>query len=164
VIAARSLGREEQSWAAELGFRGGAGILERAKMRLFGRAVGFATALAVVAIFALAASQRLYAQQASVPAFVIVERLTTTGPESIQQQYGKISRDIVAKFGGRYLARSQRNELLEGEGNTPCCMAIISFPSMEVAKKWFNSQENQDAAKIRLSGATFRIVSIEGLP
>ena len=133
-------------------------------MRLLGRAGGFAMVFAVTAILALAASQRLFAQQASVPAFVIVERLTTTGPESIQEQYGKVSRDIVAKFGGRYVARSQRNVLLEGEGSTPCCMAIISFPSMEAAKSWFNSPENQDAAKVRRSGATFRIVSIEGLP
>ncbi len=105
-----------------------------------------------------------FAQSTSQPAFVIVERLTTTGPESLQQEYGKVSRDIVAKFGGRYVARSQHNTLLEGEGSTPCCMAILSFPSVEAAKNWFDSPENQEAAKIRRSGATFRIVSIEGLP
>jgi uncharacterized protein (DUF1330 family) len=104
------------------------------------------------------------AQSTKGPAYVIVERLTTTGPESLQQQYGKVSRDIVAKFGGRYLARSQQNILLEGEGTAPCCMAILSFPSVEAAKSWFDSPENQDAAKIRRSGATFRIVSLPGLP
>jgi uncharacterized protein (DUF1330 family) len=115
-------------------------------------------------ILALSASMHAFAQSAKGPAYVIVERLTTTGPESIQQEYGKVSRDIVAKFGGRYLARSQQNTLLEGEGTVPCCMAILSFPSVEAAKSWFDSPENQDAAKIRRSGATFRIVSIEGLP
>jgi uncharacterized protein (DUF1330 family) len=132
-------------------------------MRLPGGAAGLVVS-AIVAILALAASDHLFAQKASGPAFVIVERLTTTGPESTQEQYGKISRDIVAKFGGRYVARSQRNVLLEGEGNAPCCMAIISFPSVEAARNWFDSPENQDAAKIRRSGATFRIVSVEGLP
>jgi uncharacterized protein (DUF1330 family) len=110
------------------------------------------------------AAAHSFAQSAKGPAFVIVERLTTTGPESIQEQYGKVSRDIVAKFAGRYLARSQQNTLLEGEGNPPCCMAILSFPSTEAAKSWFESPENQDAARIRRSGATFRIVSIQGLP
>ena len=90
---------------------------------------------------------RSVAQQASAPAFVIVERLTTTGPESIQEQYGKVSREIVGKFGGRYLARSQHNELLEGDTGPPCCMAIISFPSVEAARNWFDSPENQEAAK-----------------
>ena len=132
-------------------------------MRLAVRAAGLVVS-AVVAALALGASERLFAQKASAPAFVIVERLTTTGPESIQQQYGKISRDIVAKFGGRYVARSQRNVLLEGDGNAPCCMAIISFPSAEAAQNWFDSPENQEAAKLRRSGATFRIVSVEGLP
>jgi uncharacterized protein (DUF1330 family) len=132
-------------------------------MRLVGRAVGSA-ALVVGGMLAFAASEHLFAQQASAPAFVIVERLTTTGPESIQEQYGKVSRDIVVKFGGRYVARSQRNVLLEGEGNAPCCMAVISFPSAEAAKAWFDSPENQEAAKIRRSGATFRIVAVQGLP
>jgi uncharacterized protein (DUF1330 family) len=119
--------------------------------------------LTVAGILALAASVRVLAQPANKPAFVIVERLSTTGPESIQERYGKVSRDIVAKFGGRYLARSQHNVLLEGDSSTPCCIAILSFPSVEAAKSWFDSPENQDAAKIRRSGATFRIISVEGL-
>ena len=96
-------------------------------------------------------------------AYVIVERLNTTGPESVQEQYGKVSREIVAKFGGRYVARSQHNVLLEGDASTPCCIAILSFPSVEAAKSWYDSPENQDAAKIRRSGATFRIISVEAL-
>ena len=57
-------------------------------------------------ILASAVSVHSFAQSQNRPAFVIVERLTTTGPESLQEQYGKVSRDFVAKFGGRYLARS----------------------------------------------------------
>ena len=134
-------------------------------MRSLGRVYWFGMMLTVAAVLALAASARLLAQQASAPApaFVIVERLSTTGPESIQEQYGKLSRDIVAKFGGRYLARSQHNVLLEGDTGAPCCVAILSFPSMDAAKSRFDSPENQEAAKIRRSGATFRIVSVEGL-
>jgi uncharacterized protein (DUF1330 family) len=132
-------------------------------MRPFRRVYWVGTMLIVAGILAAAASGRLFAQQANAPAFVIVERLSSTGPESIQEQYGKVSRDIVAKFGGRYLARSQRNILLEGDGASPCCIAVLSFPSVEAAKNWFDSPENQDAAKIRRSGATFRIISVEGL-
>ncbi len=132
-------------------------------MRKLRRAYWVGAMLTISGILALAASVRVLAQQANKPAFVIVERLSTTGPESIQEQYGKVSREIVAKFGGRYLARSQHNELLEGDSSTPCCIAILSFPSVEAAKSWFDSPENQDAAKIRRSGATFRIISVEGL-
>jgi uncharacterized protein (DUF1330 family) len=132
-------------------------------MKRIGRGYWFGTILIVVGILAVSASLRLFAQQANAPAFVIVERLSTTGPETIQEQYGKVSRDIVARFGGRYLARSQHNILLEGDSGAPCCIAILSFPSVEAAKNWFDSPENQDAAKIRRSGATFRIISVEGL-
>ena len=132
-------------------------------MKRIGRCYWFGTMLIVVGILAVSASLRLFAQQANAPAFVIVERLSTTGPETIQEQYGKVSRDIVARFGGRYLARSQHNILLEGDSGTPCCIAILSFPSVEAAKNWFDSPENQEAAKIRRSGATFRIISVEGL-
>ncbi len=137
-------------------------------MRAFMRSRWTVPTLAGLGVLAFMASVHSFAQSSSVPAqgpaFVIVERLTTTGPESIQQEYGKVSRDIVAKFGGRYIARSQQNTLLEGDGRAPCCMAIISFPSAEAARSWFDSPENQEAAKIRRSGATFRIVSVQGLP
>jgi hypothetical protein len=70
-------------------------------MRPFKRIYWLRAMLAVAAVLALAGSARLFAQQATAPAFVIVERLGTTGPESIQERYGQVSREIVAKFGGR---------------------------------------------------------------
>ncbi len=104
------------------------------------------------------------AQQQSNPAFVIVERTATTGDESIQEQYAKLARDILPKYGARYLARSQHNALLEGDGAAPCCMAILQFPSMDAVRRWYDSPENQSAAKVRQSGAKFCIIAIEGLP
>src|SRR5438445_13850801 len=98
------------------------------------------------------------------PAFVIVERTATTGPESIQQDYAKLARDILPKYGARYLARSQSNALLEGEGEVPCCMAILEFPNMDAVKRWYDSPENRSAAKVRQSGAKFCLVAIQGLP
>ena len=109
-------------------------------------------------------SNAAMAQQQSNPAFVIVERTATTGEESIQEQYAKLARDILPKYGARYLARSQHNTLLKGDGAAPCCMAILQFPSMEAVRRWYDSAENQSAAKVRQSGAKFRIIAIEGLP
>jgi uncharacterized protein (DUF1330 family) len=97
------------------------------------------------------------------PAFVIVERTSTTGPETIQQEYAKLAREILPKYGGRYLARSQENTLLEGDGTAPCCMAILEFPTLDAAERWYRSPENQEASKVRQSGARFRIVAIQGL-
>src|SRR5215472_6224263 len=104
------------------------------------------------------------AQQESRPAYVIVERTATTGDKSIQDQYAKLAREILPTYGARYLARSQRNTLLEGEEPVPCCMAILQFPSVDAARRWYDSPENQSAARIRKSGAKFRIIAVEGLP
>jgi uncharacterized protein (DUF1330 family) len=126
------------------------------------------THMAVVLGAALAAAafslNSSIAQQEDRPAFVIVERVATTGDESIQQEYAKLAREILPKYGARYLARSQRNTLLEGDGPTPCCMAILQFPSVDAVRRWYDSPENQAATKVRQSGAKFRIVAIEGLP
>ena len=114
----------------------------------------YTAALALVAT--VAASAQLSAQPAERPAFVIVERTATTGPESIQQDYAKLAREILPKYGAKYLARSQRNVLLEGDGTVPCCMAILEFPNMDAVKRWYDSPENRDAAQVRQSGAKFR--------
>lgn len=116
--------------------------------------------LAALLVFA---SPGAWAQQPS-PAFVLVERTETTGPESIQAEYAKLARDILPKYGARYLARSQSNVLLEGEGTVPCCLALLEFPSMDAVKRWYDSPENQSAAKVRQRGAKFRLIAIQGLP
>jgi uncharacterized protein (DUF1330 family) len=128
-------------------------------MRIWAKVLGATAFLLLTAV-----SNASMAQQQSNPAFVIVERTATTGEESIQQDYAKLARDILPKYAARYLARSQHNTLLEGDGATPCCMAILQFPSMEAVRRWYDSPENQSAAKVRQSGAKFRIIAIEGLP
>jgi len=123
------------------------------------------TALAVAVLLVAALPRLSFAQQEERPVFVIVERTATTGPESTQEQYATLARDILPKYGARYLARSQHNMLLEGEGAaTPCCMAILEFPSQDAVKRWYDSPENREATKIRQSGAKFRLIAIEGLP
>jgi uncharacterized protein (DUF1330 family) len=104
------------------------------------------------------------AAQEERPAFVIVERTATTGPEAIQQEYAKLAGEILPKYGARYLARSQENTLIEGDGVAPCCMAILQFPNMDAVKRWYGSPENQEASKVRQRGARFRIIAIQGLP
>jgi uncharacterized protein (DUF1330 family) len=97
------------------------------------------------------------------PAFVVIERTATTGSESIQEDYARLARDILPKYGGRYIARSRNNLLLEGQGTAPCCMALLEFPNVEAVRRWYNSPENREAVKIRDRGAKFRLIAIEGL-
>ena len=87
------------------------------RMRLLG-ASGSASLVAALTPSPLGVTKSV-AQQESRPAFVIVERTATTGDESIPQEYANLAREILPKYGARYLARSQRNTLLEGHGPGP---------------------------------------------
>jgi uncharacterized protein (DUF1330 family) len=102
------------------------------------RLLSLLSAMICCTMFVAVPVGRSLVQQQDRPAFVIVERIATTGPETIQEDYAKLARDILPKYGGRYLARSQRNVLLEGEGAAPCCMAILEFPNLEAVMRWYN--------------------------
>ncbi len=91
--------------------------------------------LFLMAVMLAVAAPPALAQQQT-PAFVLVGRTETTGPESIQAEYAKLARDILPKYGARYLARRQSNVLLEGEGTVPCCMALLEFPNIDAVKRW----------------------------
>src|ERR1700733_14822229 len=119
-----------------------------------GKLLGLGAAVTVCLVFASPFAGSTGAQEER-PAFVIVERTATTGPEAIQQEYAKLAREILPKYAARYLARSQENTLLEGDGAVPCCMAILEFPNMGAVRRWYDSPENQEASKVRQSGAKF---------
>lgn len=66
--------------------------------------------------------------------------------------------------GGRYLAFSQSPEQWEGNGHAPGTLAIVAFPSMEAARRFFNSPEYAPFAKSRQAGARATIMLAEGVP
>jgi uncharacterized protein (DUF1330 family) len=59
---------------------------------------------------------------------------------------------IIAKFGGKVLARGGRFEILEGP-ETFHRFVVIEFPSLEQAKACHASEEYQEAAAFRKDGA-----------
>lgn len=69
---------------------------------------------------------------------------------------------IIAKFGGKVLARGGRYEILEGpEGFHR--FVVIEFPSLEQAKACHDSSEYQEASAFRKGGAgQVELVIVEG--
>ena len=59
---------------------------------------------------------------------------------------------ILAKFGGRVLARGGRFKILEGPENFERHV-VIEFPSLEQAEACFDSPEYREAAAFRRAGA-----------
>jgi uncharacterized protein (DUF1330 family) len=68
----------------------------------------------------------------------------------------------IARFGGRVIAGSgNRVELLEGDP-MPEWIFIIEFPTAYAARRWYQSDDYQEALKVRLSGSHGRVFLIEG--
>jgi uncharacterized protein (DUF1330 family) len=68
----------------------------------------------------------------------------------------------IAAFGGRYLARGGRTEVLEGDWR-PDRLVIVEFPSLERARAWLESPEYAEARALRHATAHTDMVVIEGL-
>ena len=77
-------------------------------------------------------------------------------------EYKKLAPAIVESFGGKYLARGGRTEILEGDWS-PSRLVILQFESVEQAKKWVDSPEYSEARKMRLSTTNSKMVVIEGV-
>jgi uncharacterized protein (DUF1330 family) len=78
------------------------------------------------------------------------------------QEYGKHSPAIVAKFGGRYLARAGRTVTLEGPP-ARARVVVIEFPSLASARAFYDSPEYVAARKLRDGAGDAQFVVVEGI-
>jgi uncharacterized protein (DUF1330 family) len=67
----------------------------------------------------------------------------------------------IARFGGRVIAGGGKIDLLEGEP-MPEQIFIIEFPTADAARRWYQSDDYQEALKVRLSASHGRVFLIEG--
>lgn len=74
----------------------------------------------------------------------------------------KLSPPAVELYGGRFIARGGRTEVLEGEW-TPKRLVILQFDSIERAKARLNSPEYSEARALRHRTAKSNMVVIEGV-
>ena len=75
--------------------------------------------------------------------------------------YAEAAPEAFKKFGGRYLARGGRHQVLEGEARAR--NVVIEFPSMEKAIECFNSPEYEAAKAKRAGAGIITVVIVEGI-
>ena len=78
------------------------------------------------------------------------------------QEYKELARPVVERFGGRYLVRGGAYEMLEGDWQ-PERLVIVEFPSVEEAKRFYDSDEYAPLKKIRLKTTISRTILIQGV-
>lgn len=78
------------------------------------------------------------------------------------EEYKNIAPAAVAAYGGRYLARGGKTEILEGYWE-PKRLVILEFDSIAQAKAWLNSPEYSPARRLRHQASRSNMVVIEGV-
>ena len=92
---------------------------------------------------------------------IVIAEVDVHDPELFEEYRVKVP-PLVAKYGGRYLARGGRAELFEGE-HAPKRVVIIEFPTLEQAKAWHDSVEYQPLIAIRQQASHARMIVVEGV-
>jgi uncharacterized protein (DUF1330 family) len=79
-----------------------------------------------------------------------------------QKEYGAKMPALVAKHGGILRARGPV-QLLEGEAHLPGTTVVIEFPSAAQAHAWYDDPAHAPLKELRLSGAKFDLVLLDGV-
>lgn len=85
-------------------------------------------------------------------AYYSVLAVTPTSEDWIPDYIGPANA-LVAKYGGKYLARTSSHERLEGEGEDAALRIIIGWPSKEAAVYFMNDPEYLPHLKARTAGS-----------
>lgn len=93
-------------------------------------------------------------------AYIIVE-VEVKDPVKYED-YKKLTPASIAAYGGRFIVRGGKAELIEGK-QEPKRIVILEFENSERAKAWWNSPEYSEAKKLRHSTADSRMILVEGV-
>jgi len=97
------------------------------------------------------------------PAAYLVVEMKITDPEQYKR-YMAAAPATVKAYGGEYIVRGGKHEVLEGDWN-PARVALLRFPSYEQAKAFYELGDYGTKVKPLRAGATeyFNMVLVEGV-
>ena len=93
-------------------------------------------------------------------AYVIAD-VNVTDPK-LFEDYKKLVPATVEQYGGRFAVRGGEVEAKEGAWK-PARLVVLEFPTMEQARKWYDSPEYAPALALRLRAATAKLIFVEGV-
>ena len=93
-------------------------------------------------------------------AYLVIEAIITD-PKGFLP-YTKVVPDIVSKFGGEYLSLAGEAEVMEGDWGATR-VVLHRWPDMDAARQFWNSDEYQQAKKLRDGTGQFRVMLVDGL-
>ncbi len=93
-------------------------------------------------------------------AYFMVQR--TVSNEKQYQKYQEAVGPLIMKFGGKFLVRGGKVEVLEGQPDARS-MVVFEFPSMEAIHAFWNSPEYVPVKALRKGAATLNIWAVPGI-
>jgi uncharacterized protein (DUF1330 family) len=93
--------------------------------------------------------------------YYAVAELDITDPAWVSDYVVNVT-PMVERRGGRYLARTAKVELIEGERSAPQVLLLIEWPSKEAAEAFYESDEYQPYRESRRLGATNQFFLVAG--
>jgi uncharacterized protein (DUF1330 family) len=78
------------------------------------------------------------------------------------EEYRKTVAPTLAAYGGRFLVRGGKVDLLEGSW-LPKRLVIVEFPDVATAKAWWASAEYANPKAIRQSASRTEMIVVEGI-
>ncbi len=93
-------------------------------------------------------------------AFIIADT-NISNPEAYEE-YKKLAKPIVEKFGGNYRVRGGELDIIESDLWKPNRIVIIEFPDMASARTFADSEEYAPVKKIRHANAQCTLFIVDG--
>ncbi len=93
-------------------------------------------------------------------AYLIVD-IEVTEPGAFEE-YRRLVPPLVAKYGGKYLARGGAFETMEGDW-TPKRLTVLEFESAERAQQFYLSEDYAPVKQIRLKATSSNMGLVEGV-
>jgi uncharacterized protein (DUF1330 family) len=94
------------------------------------------------------------------PAYVIAD-VTVTDPATMEE-YRKLVPATLAPYGGRFIVRGGAHQTVEGDWK-PNRLVVLEFPTMEQARRWYDSEEYREPKAMRLRAGRTNLVLVDGI-
>tara|TARA_B100001093_G_scaffold12064_1_gene11201 strand:- start:2979 stop:3290 length:312 start_codon:yes stop_codon:yes gene_type:complete len=95
------------------------------------------------------------------PAYVLVDT-KITDPVAYED-YKTATKPIAEHYGGVYLTRGGKMDIMQTELWAPARIVLVKFPSMEAAHAFLESPEYAPVKSIRLANSKATLLVLEGL-
>jgi uncharacterized protein (DUF1330 family) len=102
----------------------------------------------------------LHAQNTAPGAYAVVDIAELTDENAFRQQLlPKVTPELLASFGGRYVVRTERATATDG--TPPARFVVIGFDSLDKAKAWDAAPSQQEVNAIRKRATKSRQFLVE---